>query len=72
VNPRLWIYWAVTVPATVIVFTFWNVWYSFEDSRHWRRKGKNFSSEFSVWLRSRHGKEEDRSGNLKKGESSQP
>lgn len=29
---RFWIYWAVNLPATVMVFIMWRLWFIFENS----------------------------------------
>ena len=57
-NSRIWIYWAVTIPAAIFVLAVWRVWYLFQEWRN-RIKGKSSTADFMVWLRS---------GNLKMDE----
>ncbi|KAF2433802.1 hypothetical protein EJ08DRAFT_583063, partial [Tothia fuscella] len=26
-SPQFWVYWAITIPLTVIVFVFWKIWF---------------------------------------------
>ena len=44
-SSRIWIYWAVTIPATILV------WYLFQEWRN-RIKRKSSTADFMVWLRS--------------------
>ena len=34
VSPRFWIYWAVTIPLTVLTFCGWATWWNFEKHRY--------------------------------------
>lgn len=36
VSPRFWIYWAITLPLTIVVVLVWFIWIQRKDARHRR------------------------------------
>ena len=33
VSPYMWLYWAISIPLTVLVVVVWRIWLSWEDKR---------------------------------------
>lgn len=31
---KIWIYWAVTIPLTALVFTVWRLWWKIDDTKY--------------------------------------
>ncbi len=56
---RSWVYWAVTVPATILVHVFWRIWFKFDNWRMVNNRGGRFWDDVVVWLRSDRNKEMD-------------
>jgi hypothetical protein len=49
---NLRIYWAATIPATILVLVAWGLWYVFDEWR-WSREGKGtVYQDFWAWVRS--------------------
>jgi len=51
VKTRFWIYWAVTVPATVIVLVLWRMWFKFDHWRMARGEAGSFWNDAWTWLK---------------------
>jgi uncharacterized membrane protein len=51
VNAEFWIYWAVTVPSTILVLLVWRLWYVFDEWRWSREKKGTVYSDFRAWIR---------------------
>lgn len=47
-----WVYWAVTLPATVLVLVVWRIWYVFDEWRWCRVKKESVIRDFWAWVRS--------------------
>lgn len=41
VNRRFWLYWAVTIPLTILVLTVWSIWVYFSGRLDRRQKFKD-------------------------------
>ncbi|PMD29435.1 hypothetical protein L207DRAFT_538850 [Hyaloscypha variabilis F] len=62
---RFWIYWAVTVPATVIVLVLWRMWFKFDHWRMTRGESSSFWKDARTWLKS--GRPEAEEDDVEKG-----
>lgn len=47
---KFWIYWATTLPATILVLAVWRVWYVFDE---WRQTHgtKNTCNDMRLWIK---------------------
>ncbi|KAE9376117.1 hypothetical protein N431DRAFT_333189, partial [Stipitochalara longipes BDJ] len=63
---KLWIYWATTVPATILVLVVWRVWYVFDEWRQTNGANSTHKDLFS-WVKAR-GAKKHRNPDIEKGE----
>lgn len=68
-NQRFWIYWAVAIPATILVLMTWRIWYKFQEWQKGNRTGNNFVAGFRLWLMSGREKSVDGIGDDEKGDA---
>ena len=68
-NQRFWIYWAVAIPATILVLMTWRIWYKFQEWQKGNRTGNNFVTGFRLWLMSGREKSVDGIGDDERGDA---
>ncbi len=51
VTGKFWVYWAVTVPATILVLVAWRIWYVFDEWRYRLEKKESAFRDFWAWFR---------------------
>jgi hypothetical protein len=56
---RTWIYWAATIPSTILVLVFWRIWFKFDSWRMVEKRGERLWDDVAVWLTSGREKKTD-------------
>ena len=51
-SSKFWIYWAVTIPTTILVLVVWRFWYVFDEWRWNNMQNETVYKDFRAWLRS--------------------
>jgi hypothetical protein len=49
---KFWIYWATTVPATVLVLVIWRAWYVFDEWRQSHGTRASIQKDIRAWVNS--------------------
>jgi len=68
VHSAFWIYWVITISATVLVLGIWRTWYVFEEWRQSLTQKGRLYKDFGLWIRS-WSKKQDENGDLEQGKS---
>ena len=66
---NFWVYWATTIPATILVLVIWRVWYVFNEWRQTNGTTTRIHKDFQGWVNSRW-LEIDREADLESGKAS--
>ena len=50
---NFWVYWATTIPVTILVLVIWRVWYVFNEWRQLNGATTRIHKDFRAWVNSR-------------------
>jgi hypothetical protein len=51
-SDKFWVYWAVTIPVTILVIVIWRFWYVFDEWRWSHGKKGTVYKDFRDWMKS--------------------
>lgn len=66
---KFWIYWAITIPSTILVLVIWRVWYVFDEWRQANGTKASVYNDIRFWVNS-WGRVPDQKDDLERGNTS--